>query len=463
VAELNEPAAASAASLEAFFENGAVGLHIVAADGTILRANKAELALLGYGSEEYVGRHIADFHADPLTIVDILTRLGRGEVLDKYPARLKAKSGELKHVLISSSVYFDDAGSFVTTRCFTVDVTETVKAEAALRQAQQLLELNDERLQMALSASGKVGLWDWMVDTDLLHGDANFARLYGLDADKTAAGLTVADYQTHVVPDDLPELSANIEAVFKRRSDFQVEYRLQIPGQPLRWIECKGKLLDGKDGQPVRFSGTAIDITDRKLAESEKQLLMEELSHRVKNTFTAVQAIAAQTLRSAGGDLDTFLDRLVALSRAHDVLLQKDWTSSTMLALVHNVLRLDVEGARFEIEGPDLTVGAKAALSLSLLLHEMATNAVKHGALSVDTGKVEIRWGIRDGVFELEWRERGGPPAQAPKSKGFGSRLIAMGVAGSRMAELDYTASGLRARFSSPAAALVETHARPAP
>jgi PAS domain S-box-containing protein len=459
VSELTGRALAAAASLEDFFENGALGLHIVGADGTILRANKAELALLGYDAEDYVGRHIADFHADPDTIADILARLGRGEVLDKYPARLRTSSGDIKHVQISSSVYFGEAGDFLSTRCFTVDITQQIEAEKALRQAQQRLEINDERLQMALAASGMVGLWDWMVDSDLLHGDANFARLYGLDVGKTAAGLTMAEYQTHVVAEDLPDLAAKTAAVFERRADFLVEYRLAIPGQPLRWIECKGRMIGGQDDQPLRFSGTAIDITGRKVIEDQKHLLMEELSHRVKNTFASIQAIAVQTLRSAGPDLETFQSRLLALSRAHDVLLQRGWTPSSIGSLVEKVLRLDVEGARFEIDGPDLTINANAALSLSLLLHEMTTNAVKYGALSVDSGKVEVRWSVGAGLFELDWTERGGPPATAPHTKGFGSRLIAMGIAGSRMTQLDYSAEGLRARFQGPLASLVDTPA----
>lgn len=119
-----------------FFENATVGLHWVGADGTILRANRAELELLGYSREEYVGRPVADFHADESTICDILTRLQAGEELHEYPARLKCKDGTIKDVLIDSSVLFRDGG-FVHTRCFTRDVTERKRAEDALRQSEQ--------------------------------------------------------------------------------------------------------------------------------------------------------------------------------------------------------------------------------------------------------------------------------------------------------------------------------------
>ncbi len=135
----------------------------------------------------------------------------------------------------------------------------------------RLRAIND-RLEMALSASGVVGLWDWMVDTDLLHGDANFARLYGLDPQKTAAGLTMEEYQEFVVADDLAALRKDIRETFDRGADFLVEYRLMIPGQALRWVECKGKLIHDATGKPVRFSGTAVDVTKRKQADEEIRL-----------------------------------------------------------------------------------------------------------------------------------------------------------------------------------------------
>jgi PAS domain S-box-containing protein len=113
-ARLKEALERSQRDLEDFFENGAVGLHWVASDGSILRVNQAELDLLGYTREEYVGRHIAEFHADSSVIDDILARLTRGEKLDKYAARLKAKDGSIKHVLISSNVHFRE-GQFINT------------------------------------------------------------------------------------------------------------------------------------------------------------------------------------------------------------------------------------------------------------------------------------------------------------------------------------------------------------
>jgi PAS domain S-box-containing protein len=139
----------------------------------------------------------------------------------------------------------------------------------ALQRERSRLRAANERLELALSASGVVGLWDWMVDTDLLHGDANFARLYGLDRERTAAGLTMEQYQEFVVVEDLPALREDIRDTFVRGTDFLVEYRLAIPGEALRWVECRGKLIYDEHGRPVRFSGTTVDITRRKQADDD--------------------------------------------------------------------------------------------------------------------------------------------------------------------------------------------------
>src|SRR5690242_19619919 len=121
-----------------FFENAAVGLHWVDREGKIIRANRAELELLGYSKEEYLVRHIAEIHADASTIQDILTKLARGETIESYPARLRRKDGSLRDVLITSNVLWRD-GQFVHTRCFTRDITELREAEQRVRQQEKEL------------------------------------------------------------------------------------------------------------------------------------------------------------------------------------------------------------------------------------------------------------------------------------------------------------------------------------
>lgn len=145
-----------ALDFEDFFENGAVALHLVAGDGTILRANKAELELVGFSAAEYVGRNIVEFHADSPVIEDILTRLLSGETLRKYPARLNARDGSIKHVEITSSAQFRD-GEFINTRCFTVDVTDLHRAREEIRRKDDQLRQLLDALPAAIYTTDQAG------------------------------------------------------------------------------------------------------------------------------------------------------------------------------------------------------------------------------------------------------------------------------------------------------------------
>ena len=154
--EMEEEVHRKSRDLEDFFENSAIGLHIVSGDGIIQRANKAELDLLGYAADEYVGRHIAEFHADAPVIGEILQRLSCGEKLDRYPARLTAKDGSIKHVLITSNSRFE-GGKFINTRCFTTDVTDLHTAEMARRDSEERLAATYEAATVAIAEADETG------------------------------------------------------------------------------------------------------------------------------------------------------------------------------------------------------------------------------------------------------------------------------------------------------------------
>jgi two-component sensor histidine kinase len=174
-------------------------------------------------------------------------------------------------------------------------------------------------------------------------------------------------------------------------------------------------------------------------AVERQKLLNYELSHRLKNTLAMVQAIIAQTLRNAP-DLDTAKqalgERMVALGRAHDLLLRGEREAADVRELILGATRLhsDEQAGRFRISGPELVVGSRAALALALMVHELATNAIKYGALSVSGAHVDIAWATQEvegeTTFSLTWTERGGPAVAVPSRRGFGSRLIERGLAG---------------------------------
>ena len=426
---------------EAVF-NSAVDYAIVVMnkDGRITNWNEGAVRILGWTHDEICGRDLEAFFTPEDRVAGIADK-------EMESARKVGRGIDERWHLRKNGERFWASGEMMPLRGADGELQGYVKMLRDRTEAR----LADERLEMALTASGAVGLWDWMVDSDLLHGDAHFARLYGLDEAQTKAGLTEAEYQRYVLEDDLGSLRARIREVFEAGGNFLVEYRLAIPGEPLRWVECKGRMVEDQNGRPIRFSGTAVDVTDRKTHDEQRYLLMQELSHRVKNTFAMVQSVAFQTLRGTDQAISLALQsRLAALSRAHEVLVQTSWSSTPLAELLERVLRLEAEGERFQLDGPDLVVGSRAALSLSLLLHELATNAVKYGALSVPEGVVAVTWAVENDRFALSWREEGGPPARPSSHTGFGSRLIAMGIAGARHAELGLYRRGPAGDLSLP-------------
>lgn len=198
---------------------------------------------------------------------------------------------------------------------------------------------------------------------------------------------------------------------------------------------ASGEMMPLKDeaGVVQGFVKIIRDQTERRRNEERQELLTQELAHRVKNTLAVVQAISAQTLRGEvpfATARDAFNARLMALSRAHDVLMRGSWTTASLRELVESAAHLHSGGdeKRFHVAGPDVRIGPGAALAFALVLHEMSTNAAKYGALSVPNGRVSVLWETIEDVLEpqlwFRWKEERGPPVPAPGNRGFGSRLI---------------------------------------
>ena len=260
-----------------------------------------------------------------------------------------------------------------------------------------------------------------------VYGDANFARIYGVDPEVAAAGQPLGHYVNSIHPEDAPVVRAEVQKLYEGGDEFIHEHRIVRPDGELRWVVARGRLVRNAAGQPVRFVGASVDITDRRMAEERQRLLMEELAHRVKNMLTVVQAIASQTLRGSGVSpeaREVLSKRLMALSRAHDLLMQGQWSEASLLALVEGTARLHAHGEaeRFRIAGPEITLGSRTAMAMALVLHELATNAVKYGALSVPEGQVLAVWETvelgGEPRLRFRWEEVGGPACGAADAAG---------------------------------------------
>ena len=209
--------------------------------------------------------------------------------------------------------------------------------------------------------------------------------------------------------------------------------------------------LKDAEGKIIGASKIARDITERRRAQERQKLLINEIQHRIKNTLAIVQAIATQTLHDTPAERDVFVARLHALAGAHDLLRDDNWHQAALIDLVGKALNAfrEKHRERFVIDGPDgIFLDAQKSSLLVMALHELATNAVKYGALSNETGRVRVAWDISGDEapkrFRLCWKESGGPPVSPPKQKGFGSLLIERALQNQLgQARLDFDPGGL--------------------
>jgi two-component system CheB/CheR fusion protein len=256
---------------------------------------------------------------------------------------------------------------------------------------------------------------------------------------------------------DIPELHQRLSRVLPERTEFselEIEHDFERIGR--RTIVLHARPLDGAR---LILLGM-VDLTERKRGEQERELLARELSHRVKNILAVVQSLAMQTdhSRSVEEFRDTFVGRLSALARAHSLLLDAQWRGADLKELVGQELqayRVD-HPDKIEIDGAAVPLTANQGLGLSLILHELGTNAAKYGALSHSEGRVHVSWHIEERGggkrVRLRWEERDGPQVERPEEKGFGTRLIerASTYELEGEVELDYASGGLRCELVFP-------------
>lgn len=216
-----------------------------------------------------------------------------------------------------------------------------------------------------------------------------------------------------------------------------------------------------RDGRIAHWISAQRNITERRMAEATQRRLLNEVNHRVNNTLAAVQSMALQTLQAAPCSEEVrtaFLGRLFALSRVHSLLARGHWTSIPLreLALAQSGHHSGGNPGRIKISGPEVSLRPGAAIALGMVLHELATNAAVHGALSAPSGRVQLRWSIRSeaaGRLRMHWVEEGGPPVPGPPARrGFGARLIERGLAQEVQAEtqLLFEPAGVQCEIDAP-------------
>jgi PAS domain S-box-containing protein len=412
--------------LEDFFENGAVALHLVAGDGTILRANKAELDLLGYTADDYIGRDISEFHADSDVLSDILACLKGGQKLDRYPARLRAKDGSIKHVQITSNAQFRD-GKFLNTRCFTVDVTESKSAqerlEASERQFRQLLDALPAAVYTT-DAAGRVTYYN-QAAIDLA------GRRPELGSDQWC--VTWRLYWPDGTPlphDECPMAVALKEGRAVRGAEAVAE---RPDGTRVPFIPYPTPFFDA-DGRVVGAVNMLVDVSARREAETQQRILRDEVNHRVKNNMQMLYSLLWSAKREARSPeaqavLADASQRVAAMAAAQrmlygtagpDCVAAKDF----LTAVCTSAQQVFPKSVRLVYGAASGELPNDAVMPLSLILNELLTNAVKHGT---DDGAGVITVGLtrEADLFVLSVEDRG---AGFDLAKGIHRRSSGLGL-----------------------------------
>lgn len=314
--------------------------------------------------------------------------------------------------------------------------------------ARHKLAESEARLADALRAGG-LGVHDYDPRSGRIIWDATTRAIWGIPEGEE---ITFATFEAGIHPDDIAETQRRIDAALDPAGNGRYEAIYRVRHREtgaLRWVRADGEVTF-ENGEPVRLVGTTADVTHKKAMEEQIQVLMGEVSHRTRNLLSVVQAIARNT---GQGDPETFLarfdKRIAALATNQELLITNGWRSVDLSALLRSQLAHfhDLLDHRIHISGPDVQLTAAAAQTLGMAFHELATNAVKYGALSNPEGTVAINWQLiepRGHRLAVEWRERGGPPVRPPRRTGFGSTVIGRAAeAGLRgKVSMDYAPEG---------------------
>ncbi|MEY9999931.1 PAS domain S-box protein [Sinorhizobium fredii] len=347
-------------------------------------------------------------------------RAARGEEVPNFEEEIRFEDGTSRHVFGNATPLRDASGDVIGAVAASVDITERKQAEEALQES-------GRRLQIALDA-GRMGAWEWNIGTGQVIWSPGLEALHHIEPG--TFGGTFDDFKRDIHPDDLPLIELEIAKAMETREAYHVVYRIRLPDGQIRWIEAFGQFSPQGAAKPGKLAGVCMDITERKEAESQRNLLVAELSHRVKNTLAIVSSIARQSF-SINPDVHeahrSFDARIRALAQTHTRLAEASWSGVSLETVLFDELAPYHDDAKNNVRlaGPPTKLPPKYALTLGMAAHELATNAAKHGALSVKNGSVDIEWTAREtDRLRIRWSESGGPPVLAPKRNGFGRLLL---------------------------------------
>lgn len=422
----------------------------IKSDGTVVGWNPAATEVFGYSKAEAVGRRIGDLIVPPFLRarheqgLKRYLETGRGSVVGSRAAEMTAMRSDgstFPVELAIREIKIEDETTFVS---YIRDITK-----------KHLLRESEEKFRLLVDGVKDYAIYMLDADGHVISWNTGAENLTGWSHDEII-GKHVSIFRCNDSRDESDQ-ELNIT---REKGIFHGEVtRCRKDGTTFFAEVTLTALYDDK-GELKGYAKVTKDITERKTAERHQNILIAELNHRVKNTLAIVQSIASQTLRYYDADSSFkthFEGRIRALAIAHDILSSENWEGTDIRSVIDDTLSFY---GSMDISGPYLRINPKVSISLSMILHELATNATKYGSRSVEGGRIMIRWDTRNDRFRFIWKESGGPPVTKPTKKGFGSQLLRYGLGfdydGGRT-KISYRQSGMVFMINVPLKNVLET------
>ncbi|WP_210186104.1 MULTISPECIES: PAS domain S-box protein [unclassified Beijerinckia] len=444
------------AHLAAIVTSSADAIKSISLEGNVVSWNEGAERLFGYKASEIVGQSLSILIPESRRgeLQEKISAVANGENFRRETVR-RRKDGSLIDVHIEAAPIYDARGAIIGVSTIARDITQRKRIEGELRSREAQFRSVFNNSAVGMARSGLDGHW--------LMVNARMSEITGYSAAellrRRAVDLTFTD-DLYADEDQMRDLLDG------KIPSFALDKRFIRKDGSTTWVGITVSLERDSAGQPLYFLHVVRDISAHREAEQHQFFLMRELSHRSKNLLAVIQAMARQTAR-VSYDIDTFLDRfslrLQGLATSHDLLVHQNWKHVLLTDLVQQQLApfVDMDSGRLVVGGPMVAVIPEAAQALGLALHELATNAAKHGSLSAAGGRVAVTWDFVtvDGQERLrvEWAESGGPRVKPPAGQGFGHVVITR-MAGRSLdghVEIDFAPAGLRWAISFPTSNLV--------
>ena len=411
----------------------------------------------------------------PRDEIPMAKALATGSTIHESEVLIERADGTRVVVAVSIDPLIDPQGKRIGAIACLQDITERKRTQSALEKSQSDMREHEQRLA-ATYEHAAIGISEINGEGRILRVNEAMCAITGYGREQLVDGPLFR--YTH--PDDTDfDRDAYRKQAAGELGIYSVEKRLMRPDGRVIWVAVRSAPVRDAHGHFLYAVRIVQDVSERKAAEERQKLLVGELNHRVKNTLATVQSLAAQTARHATSPpifQERFEARLIALSKAHDQLTLRNWQDADLREVIRSAVSPYMSAGagqdQVTLRGEDVMLRPRAALSLAMVMHELATNAAKYGALSAPAGKIVLAWRMTDADrLAIDWREQGGPPVSKPEHRGFGTRFIEGSVASELhgTARLDFQPDGLRCTIELPAGTVLadppsgRTHIRPAP